>query len=84
MHHKLAHKIRDIRADKTLLFREDLCFAFKPMKMGLRVSHLLEGMHGQSFSSFVESYDRITKTSEQLFRVELTKEEREIDLDKFH
>ena len=46
--------------------------------MGLRISNL----HAQ-WQSFVDSYDRINNTCEKLFRVELTAEEREADLDSF-
>ena len=76
--------MREIRSDKILLDKEDICYSFKPMKMGIRMAHLIEGSHGPSFASFVETYDRVTATSEKLFRVTLTPEEREVDLDKFH
>ena len=63
LHRKLANNLKQIRNDKPLLWKEDITFAFKPMKMGLRAAHLMKGSHG-NFSNFVESYDRILKTSE--------------------
>ena len=82
IHRKLARNLRELRNDRPLLDKEDLCFGFKPMKLGLRTAHLT-GSHGE-FKHFTETYDRIKNTSEKFFRFELTKEEREMDLDKFH
>lgn len=49
------------------------------MKMGLRLA-LLSG----NWSNFKESYDRVLKTSNSVFSVNVTKEEREKDLDIMH
>lgn len=84
VHRKLAHNLRELRSTRTLLDKEDLCFAFKPLKMGLRGAHLKAGSHGSDFRHFVESYDKIKAASEKFFRFELTKEERELDLHKFN
>jgi len=60
------------------LSRSDVTHAFKPLKMGIRVSNLHEPWH-----EFVETYDRVSATCEELFRLELNKEEREADLESF-
>ncbi len=44
--------------------------------MGLRVALL-----NDDWQSFVESYDRVLNTSDTVFNVSVTKEERERDLD---
>jgi hypothetical protein len=72
MHRKLSQNLRGLRNDRALLDKEDLCFAFKPLKMGLRGAHLRAGSHGNDFSHFVETYDRIKETSEKFFRFEMT------------
>ena len=59
LHRKISRQLKEIRADKILLDKEDICYSFKPMKMGIRAAHLIEGSHGPSFASFVETYDRI-------------------------
>lgn len=46
--------------------------------MGIRVSNLQE-----PWNEFVETYDRVNATCAQLLRVELSKEERETDLEAF-
>ena len=46
--------------------------------MGLRSCELT-----QDWRTFEEKYDRINNTCEKLFRVDLSKEEREADLDSF-
>jgi len=56
----------------------DVAYAYKPLKMGLRVSDLNE-----SWRVFEETYDRVNSTCEKLFRVELSKEERDADLEDF-
>ena len=58
---------------------EDICYSFKPAKLGLRVTHLTGG----SWEDFVEKYERVQNTVEQLYRIELIKEEKEIDLEHF-
>ena len=50
----------------------------KPLKMSLRVCNLIE-----SWEVFIEHYDRVLKTSEMLYQLKLTKEERERDLEDF-
>ena len=55
----------------------DLAYAFKPMKMGLRAAHL------RDWQEFVESYTRISKTVQQLFRIEISEEEIKDDLETF-
>lgn len=47
--------------------------------MGLRVAVL-----NDNWQSFVESYDRVLNTSDTVFNVTVTKEERERDLDNMH
>jgi hypothetical protein len=46
--------------------------------MGLRVAHLRA-----DWDEFVDSYERIVKTVESLFRVEITPEEMRQDLESF-
>ena len=50
----------------------------KPLKMGIRVCNLI-----QSWDTFVEKYDQLTKAQQLLYRLELTPEERQKDLDDF-
>ena len=52
--------------------------AFKPMKMGLRVSHLVD-----DWSEFKDKYTRINNTCQDLFSIEMTEEENKADLQAF-
>ena len=47
------------------------------MKMGLRFAKLRD-----DWASFTDSYDRILNTYNTVFKEEVTREEREIDLDQ--
>ena len=58
------------------LSQTDIANAYKPLKMGIRVSNL-----NDSWNEFVHTYDRVQKTSELLLRISLSEEEREADLD---
>lgn len=70
--------------DDDIWFRtEDMTYAFKPMKMGLRMGHMIKNRHGTNFSDFVATYDRVLETSSRIFRCELTHEQRANDLIKF-
>lgn len=51
--------------------------AFKPMKMGLRIAHL-----SGSWETFVEKYQRVRSTYEELYRIELSEQEITDDLDQ--
>ena len=78
-HRKLTEHLKKIRSDGGIwLSPTDVAYAYKPLKMGLRVSSL-----ASDWNRFVDTYDRINRTCEQLFRVELSSEEREQDLDMF-
>jgi len=46
--------------------------------MGLRTAILME-----PWNEFVETYDRVLRTSGSIFNVEVSKEEREAELDSF-
>lgn len=46
--------------------------------MGLRTALLLE-----PWEEFVQTYDRVMRTSDTIFNVDVSKEEREADLDNF-
>ena len=64
MHRKIKDSIRGARNDKIWLSAEDITQAFKPMKMGLRLALLHD-----DWDSFVESYNKVLKTSDILFIV---------------
>lgn len=51
--------------------------AFKPMKMGLRMAHLV----GESWESFLEKYMRVRNTFEELYQIKMSEEETKTDLD---
>ena len=78
MHRKIRDKIRASRKDSVWLSCEDVSQGFKPLKMGLRTALLME-----PWNEFVETYDRVLRTSDSIFNVEVSKEEREADLDNF-
>lgn len=63
LHRKIKTKIKENRNDKIWLSSEDVCLAFKPLKMGLRTALLIT----DTWDSFVETYDRVIKTNEKLF-----------------
>lgn len=78
-HAKVTERLKEIRKDTGIwLSAADVAYAYKPLKMGLRVSNL-----AQSWSDFEDSYDRVNKTCQQLFRIELSKEDRDTDLENF-
>ena len=79
LHRKIAERLYEIRSKSGVwISRTDIAYAFKPLKMGLRVSNLHE-----PWNEFVETYDRVNSTCSQLLRVELSKEERDADLEAF-
>jgi hypothetical protein len=63
MHRNVRDRIRDLRKDKIWLSCEDVAQAWKPLKMGLRLVQLRD-----DWKLFVESYDRVMKTSDALFQ----------------
>lgn len=81
-HSKIHEKLTEIRQashhNGIWLSPTDIAYAYKPLKMGLRSCELT-----QDWRTFEEKYDRINNTCEKLFRVDLSKEEREADLDGF-
>ena len=79
LHRKIRDKVRAARNDSIWLSGEDVCQAFKPLKMGLRTAILFD----EPWLEFVDTYDRILKTGETLFNVKVEPEEREKDLDYF-
>jgi adenylosuccinate synthase len=79
LHRKICANLKDIRQDKIWLDSQDICSSFKPARLGLRVCHLTLG----SWADFVDKYDRVQNTVEKLYRVELTKEEKNADLEHF-
>ena len=77
-HYKIHDILKEIRSRGLWLAPEDVTYSMKPIKMSLRMCNLVE-----PWNEFVEHYDRIIKTCEKLYRLELTDEEREKDLDNF-
>ena len=79
-HHKVTQRLKEIRSDQTgtWLSPNDVAYAYRPLKMGLRISNLHE-----PWREFEETYDRVNHTCSQLFNLELTKEERDGDLEAF-
>ena len=76
-HRKICELLRGLTEERGLWLKtEDVCYSMKPLKMGIRVCNLIEDWDG-----FVEHYDRLTKTCELLYRLELTPEERKNDLE---
>ena len=76
LHKKVARRLREIRNDTIWINGEDVAMAFKPMKMGLRIAHL-----SGSWETFVEKYQRVRSTYEELYRIELSEQEISDDLD---
>ena len=58
-------KLRELRNDTIWINGEDVAMAFKPMKMGLRMAHLVE--EGRGAEDFLDKYMRIKNTYEDLF-----------------
>jgi hypothetical protein len=77
LHKKVAHRLREIRNDTIWINGEDIATAFKPMKMGLRVAHLAE-----PWETFLEKYQRVRSTYEELYRINLTEQEVADDLEQ--
>lgn len=69
-HKKIAKRLREIRNDTIWIGGEDVCMAFKPQKMGLRIANLAE-----SWDYFKEKYERILQTYKELYKIEITDEE---------
>ena len=57
LHKKIAKRLREIRNDTIWISGEDVTMAFKPLKMGLRMAHLVE-----SWEAFQEKYKRVLST----------------------
>lgn len=66
LHKSIAKKLKEIREDDVWLKGQDISQAFKPMKMGLRVCHLVE-----DWKSFEDKYLRIRKTCQQIYNFDL-------------
>lgn len=64
--------------DELWLHGECITQAFKPMKMAIRVTHLVD-----DWKMFYEMYTRIKDTGEKLFGIKLSEEEIKQDLDAF-
>jgi hypothetical protein len=76
LHKKVARRLREIRNDTIWINGEDVAMAFKPMKMGLRIAHLSE-----PWDVFADKYKRVKNTFEELYRIQLTEQEVNEDLD---
>jgi adenylosuccinate synthase len=76
LHKEVSKKLHEIRKDPLWLGGEDVTASFKAMKMGLRMSHMTD-----SWKEFEDKYHRIRGTCEKLFRLDLSKEDMELDLD---
>ena len=82
-HHRIQERLRQVRKeafedDELWLHGECIAQAFKPMKMALRVSHLVD-----DWSEFHDKYSRVRSTCEKLFNIQLTEEEVKTDLEAF-
>ena len=64
LHKVIADKLISIRKDSIWLKGEDVTQSFKPIKMALRMSHLVE-----DWKEFEDKYNRISKTCETLYNV---------------
>ena len=51
MHKKVAKRLREIRNDTIWVNGSDIAMSFKPMKMGLRMIHLID-----SWDEFLDKY----------------------------
>jgi len=80
LHHEIKHIMMEARDDDIWFRNEDITYAFKPLKMGLRMGHMISNRHGKSFKDFTLTYDRILETANKVFRCELTHEQRANDL----
>ena len=83
LHHKIEERLRYVRKeafedDELWLHGQCITHAFKPMKMALRVSHLVD-----DWNEFHDKYSRILSTCEKLFNIQLSPEEVKSDLDAF-
>ena len=76
VHHKIAERISEIRGDQVWLGGEAITQSFKPMKMGLRFSHLVD-----DWQEFEDKYIRVKKTSEQIYNIEIDDRTLKEDLD---
>ena len=57
-HSKITQHLKEIRKESGIwLSPTDIAYAYKPLKMGLRMRNLHD-----NWSSFVDAYDRINKT----------------------
>jgi adenylosuccinate synthase len=77
LHKKVARRLREIRNDTIWIGGEDVGMAFKPLKMGLRVAHLSD-----NWDSFENRYQRVRHTYEELFKIQVTNEEVNADLEQ--
>ena len=77
-HDEVADKLGKV-ADLNRIHGFDMAHAFKPIKLGLRVTDLVF----TSWSSFEEEYKRIAGVTESLFGMQLDKKRQAEDLDSF-
>lgn len=69
LHKAIAYKVREIREDTVWINGSDIAMTFKPLKMGLRMAHLVE----DDWKTFKTKYERIIKSAEKLYRIDLDK-----------
>lgn len=74
---RVAMRVREIRNDTIWINGEDVAMAFKPMKMGLLMAHLVE----DTWEEFLEKYMRVMNTFEELYKIKMNDEEIKTDLD---
>jgi adenylosuccinate synthase len=79
VHKAVAEKILEIRKSSKpcWLDGEDITSAYKQMKMGLRVNHLM-----QDWGEFYDKYLRVRDTSAKLFNIEVSDDVVTEDLDR--
>jgi hypothetical protein len=53
-HHLIANRLQEIRGDSVWLSGQDVTHSFKPIKMALRLSHLVD-----NWQEFVDKYHRV-------------------------
>ena len=76
LHKLVAERMQELRKDSIWIDGEDVTSAFKPMKMGLLVAHLVE-----DWEEFVAKYNRVRKTFQALFNMDHKLNEEEIAKD---
>lgn len=76
IHCKIAERLSEIRGDQIWLGGEAITQSFKPMKMGLRFSHLID-----DWKEFEDKYMRVKNTSEQIYNIKIDEFEVREDLE---